>query len=199
MVHSNVCCIPKSSQEWVPQQIYPKLRPSMLWETAKNSRTPPQTLQVHSKHLRPTVSMVVERWRFGHLTVTEQNMNCSVYQSVLESSVKPSVWQLKHEWKWVINRTIIPSTAAEKGKNQCCGPKSRPQPDGNGVMTKQNRKKTSRVFEAKGNGKAQLFSQCSYWLVKLFTQIYALTICVFMTLLITADPCLQCSVVKKGG
>lgn len=122
MAHSNVCCIPMSSQEWAPQQIYPKLRPSMLWETAKNSRTPPQTLQVHSKHLRPTASMVVERWRFGHLTVTEQNMNCSVYQSVLESNVKPSVWQLKPEWNWVINRTIIPSTAAEKGKNQCCGP-----------------------------------------------------------------------------
>ncbi|MEQ2263440.1 hypothetical protein XENORESO_007752 [Xenotaenia resolanae] len=41
-------------------------------------------------------------------SVTDRTMNPSVYQSILESNVKPN---------WVIDRTMIPKTMAEKQKN----------------------------------------------------------------------------------
>jgi len=55
----------------------------------------------------------------GHLAVIEFTMNSSVYQSILESNVRPSVWQLKLGWNWVINRTMIPNTNRKQKESRC--------------------------------------------------------------------------------
>jgi len=95
----------------------------------------PNTAYQH-KHLIPTVKhggggLMI--WACsaatgpGHLAVIESTMNSSVYQSILESNVRPSVWQLKLGWNWVINRTMIPNTAThlqqkvwKRKESVCC-------------------------------------------------------------------------------
>ena len=82
------------------------------------------------KHLIPTVQhggggLMI--WACFAATGPGQQFNSSVYQSILESNVRPSDRQLKLGWNWVINRTMIPNTAADLQENvwkrkesRCC-------------------------------------------------------------------------------
>ncbi|MEE6519334.1 hypothetical protein FKM82_031075 [Ascaphus truei] len=107
-------------------------------------RRKPNTAYQH-KHLIPTVKHggeVVMIWAcfaatgHGNLAVIESTMHSSVYQSILESNVRPSVEQLKLGQNCVMQQDQahqqIYNKMAEKEKNQgvaMAHSKSRPQPD----------------------------------------------------------------------
>jgi len=74
------------------------------------------------KHLKPTVKhggggLMI--WPCsaatgpGHFVVIESTMNSSVYQSILESNVSPSVWQLKLESKWFMQQDNDPKHSSK--------------------------------------------------------------------------------------
>ena len=52
-----------------------------------------------------------------HLAVIESTANYSLYQSIFESNVKPPIQQLKLDWNWVNNRTVILNAAANLQQN----------------------------------------------------------------------------------
>lgn len=59
------------------------------------------------KHLMPAVrdtSVWVAIWVCFAIAVTESTMCTYVYQSVLKSNVKLSVWLLEVVWKWVMQQ-----------------------------------------------------------------------------------------------
>lgn len=58
----------------------------------------------------------------GQLVVIEVTTNFSVYQSILEPNVKPSVWQLKLGRNWVQQQDYDPKKKGRKESRCCNGP-----------------------------------------------------------------------------
>ena len=92
----------------------------------------------------PQTSCQARWWRADGLGLfcshgTLQSPWNPLYQSILESNVRPPVWQLKLVWNWVTDSDAKTQQQAynrkpEKGKNQDAAvvqSKSRPQPDWN--------------------------------------------------------------------
>lgn len=103
-----------------------------------------------NKNTSHQLSTVVEEWwmmlvlhHHGHRAIIESSMNSSVYPSILQSNVGPSVQQLKIAETGSCNRTVILSTTEnlqqnslekQKKKNQdFTMAQSSPQPHWNAV------------------------------------------------------------------
>ena len=54
----------------------------------------------------------------GHLAIIESAINSSVYQSIPESNMWPSVWLLKLVWKWVTQQDNDPKHSS-KSTTEC--------------------------------------------------------------------------------
>ncbi len=72
-------------------------------------------------------SMLVEGWWFwacfvatgpGDRTVIESTVNYSVYQSILESNLRPFIWQLKLGQNWVIQQDNDPKHTSKSTAEQ---------------------------------------------------------------------------------
>lgn len=107
----------------------------------------------------------------GHLAVIESTVNFPVYQNIIESHLRPSVWQLRLGPNWVMQQdnghkhTSKSTTEWLKNKriNVLQWPKPRPQPDSNTVMNKSNAVKEWRPNDWKWHKRIGFIS---YWTIR---------------------------------